>query len=102
MQETQVWSLGWENPLEKGMAAHSSILAWRIPSTEPGNLQSLGLQRVGHDWATNTFFHIFFLWNSYLLPENLMEIVLHFDNWIYTQIEWIYEKEYCLYRYGTI
>ena len=50
MQETQVQSLGWEDPLEKGMATHSSILAWRIPWTEePGGLQSTGLQRVGHD-----------------------------------------------------
>ena len=50
MQETWVQSLGWEDPLEKGKATHSSILAWRIPWTEePGRLQSMGLQRVGHD-----------------------------------------------------
>ena len=50
MQETCVQSLCWEDPLEKGMSAHSSILAWRIPWTEqPGGLQSVGLQRVGHD-----------------------------------------------------
>ena len=50
MQETQVQSLGWEDPLEKGMASHSSILAWRIPRTEkPGGLESIGSQRVGHD-----------------------------------------------------
>ena len=56
MQETQVQSLGQEDPLEKGMATHSSILAWRIPWTdEPGGLQSMGSQRVGHDGATNTF-----------------------------------------------
>ena len=55
MQETQVWSQGWEDPLEKGMATHGSILAWRIPWTEePGGLQSMGLKRVGHDWATST------------------------------------------------
>ena len=55
MQETQVRSLGWEDPLEKAMATHSSILAWRIPLTdEPGGLQSIGLQRVRGDWATNT------------------------------------------------
>ena len=47
MQETQVLSLGWEDPLEKGMATQSSILAWRIPWTEePGGLQFMGLQRV--------------------------------------------------------
>ena len=47
MQETQVRSLGWEDPLEKRMATHSSIFAWRIPWTEePGRLQSMGLERV--------------------------------------------------------
>ena len=50
MQETLVQSLGQGDPLEKGLATHSSILAWRIPWTEePGRLQSMGLQRVGHD-----------------------------------------------------
>ena len=48
--ETWVPSLSWEDPLEKGMATHSSILAWEIPRTEePGGLQSMGSQRVGHD-----------------------------------------------------
>ena len=58
-RETRVWSLGWEDPLEKEMATRSSILAWRIPWTEePGGLQSMGSQRVGHDWATSLqFFH---------------------------------------------
>ena len=50
MREIWVQSLGWEDPLEEGMATHSSILAWRIPWTEePGGLQSMGLQRVRHD-----------------------------------------------------
>ena len=54
MQETWVWSLGWEDPLEKEMAAHSSILAWKIPWTaESGRLPSMGSQRVRHDWATS-------------------------------------------------
>ena len=49
MRETWSRSLGWEDPLEKGMATHSSVLVWRIPWTEePGRLQSLGSQRVGH------------------------------------------------------
>ena len=49
-QETWVQSLGWEDPLEEGMATHFSILAWRIPWTEkPGRLKSMQLQRVGHD-----------------------------------------------------
>ena len=52
-QGTQVWSLGWKDPLEKEMATHSSILAWKIKWTEePGGLQSMGSQRVGHDLAT--------------------------------------------------
>jgi len=50
MQETQVQSLGGEDPLEKGMATHASILAWRIPRTEePGKLQFIGSQRAGHN-----------------------------------------------------
>ena len=67
--ETQVQSLGQEDPLEKGMATHSSILGWEIPWTEePGGLQSMRSQRVGHSRVTNTFitflklsltFHIF-------------------------------------------
>ena len=51
-QEMQVWSLGWEDPLELEMAAHSSILAWKVPRTEEtGGLQFMGSQRVRHDWA---------------------------------------------------
>ena len=54
MRETQVRSLGQEDPMEKEMITHSSTLAWRIPWTEePGRLQSTGSQRVGHDWATS-------------------------------------------------
>ena len=60
MQEIWVWSQGQEDPLEEGMTTHSSIFAWRILWTEEsGRLQSIGLQRAGHDWATHTFaFHI--------------------------------------------
>ena len=59
VQETQVWFLGGEDPLEKGMATYSSILAWRIPWTEESvRLQSVGSQRVRHDWATNTLTHL--------------------------------------------
>ena len=55
MQETRDQSLGQEDPLEKEMVTHSSILAWRIPWTEePGGLQSMGTQRVRHNWP-NTF-----------------------------------------------
>ena len=56
MKEPQVWSLRQEDTLEKGMATHSSFLAWRIPWTEKSSgLQSMGLQRVGHNRVTNTF-----------------------------------------------
>ena len=58
MQENHVPSLSREDPLEKGMGIHSSILAWRIPWTEePVGLQSMRSQRVGQNWATNTHFH---------------------------------------------
>ena len=53
MQVTWVWSLGWEDPLEEGMATHSSSLAWKIPTDrQPSGLHSMGSQRVGHDRAT--------------------------------------------------
>ena len=70
VQETWARSLGWrKDPLEKGMATHSSIHAWEIPWTEePGGLQSLGSQRVGHKWATNTF-------------TSHMDITIH-KNWL--------------------
>ena len=55
MQKLWFWSLGQEDPLREEMATHSSVLAWGIPwREEPGGLQSMGSQRVGHDWATNT------------------------------------------------
>ena len=61
MQETRVRSLGQEDPLEKEMATHSSILVWKIPWTEePGRLQSMGSQRVRHDWATSLSLHSHF------------------------------------------
>ena len=53
MQEIWVQSLGWEDPLQDGMATHSSVLAWRIPLTEePGGPQSMRYQKARHDWAT--------------------------------------------------
>ena len=66
--ETWVQSLGWEDPLEEGMVTHSSILAWKIPwRQKPGGLQSVGLQRVGHNWATKHSTH-FILFSSLLFP----------------------------------
>ena len=59
IRETWVQSRGWEDPLGEKMTTHSSILAWRIPGTEePGKLQSMGLQTVGHDWATKHSTHL--------------------------------------------
>ena len=64
MLETRVRSLGWEDPLEKEMTTHSSTLAWKIPSTEePDRLQSIGSQRVGHDWAAL----LYFTWETIVL-----------------------------------
>ena len=78
IQESQVWSLGQEDPLEKGMATHSSILAWRIPWKEdPGRLQSVGLQRVRLDWATNTTSSVS---TKYLVLSNIVyECVVFID-----------------------
>ena len=66
-QEIWVWYLGWEDPLEKVMAAHSSILAWRIPWTkEPGELQPMGSQRLGHSSVTFTLTVVNFIpWSSF-------------------------------------
>ena len=58
MQETPVWFLGWEDPLEEYMATHSNILVWRSPWTEePGGFQSIGLKRVGHNWSDLAWKH---------------------------------------------
>ena len=67
VQETWVWPLGWEDPLEKEMTTHSSILAWEIPWTEePDGLQSMGSQRIRHNLATKQqqqFPNTVLLWN---------------------------------------
>ena len=71
MWKTWVQSLGWEDPLEKEIATHSSILAWRIPwMKEPDGLQSMGSQRVGHNWATSLSlsFRILYQVDSLSLP----------------------------------
>ena len=71
MRETQVRSLGREDPLEKEMATHSSTLAWKIPWMEEcDRLQSMGSQRVGHDWATSLsllFIYLFLFWIRYFI-----------------------------------
>ena len=69
MQKTRVRSLGWEGPLEKEMAIHSSTLAWKIPwMEERGRLESMGSQRVGHDWATSLTWFIARMWG--LIQKN--------------------------------
>ena len=65
MRETQVQSLGREDPVEKEMAVHSSTIAWKIPWTEePGRLQFMGSQRVGHDWVTSLSLDWFLVWSD--------------------------------------
>ena len=78
MRETRVRSLGWEDPLEKEVATHSSTLAWRIPwKEEPGRLQSTGSQRAGHNCVTSLSFTLSYLgsfqesWCSDKLHQNL-------------------------------
>ena len=77
IQETWIRFLDWEYPLEKGMATHSSILAWRIPWTEePGRLQSMGLQRVKHDWMRH--FSLFGVTVSY----RSLSLSIGFNFWV--------------------
>ena len=78
MQETKVGSLGWEDPLEKGVATHSSILAWRIPWTkEPGELQSMGSQRIRHDFhfQEDSDFHCRATLLSPVLQSSLIKVM---------------------------
>ena len=90
MQETWVWSLGWEDPLEKGMVTHSSILAWRIPWTEkPDGLQAMGSQRVRHNWATNTFtFHTFHT-HFRIICSSSVKNCWYFDRTCIESIDWL-------------
>ena len=82
--EKWVQPLGWEDPLQKGMATHFSILAWRIPRTEePGNLQSMGSQRVRHDWVANPFISLLEPW--YFSDEKQF---LEFHGRELWQLEW--------------
>ena len=87
MRETQVWSLGWEDSLEKEMVTHSSILAWRIPWTEePGGLQCTGSQRVRHDWATSPSPSLTELTQSFLLWMRTSKIYSLNDFQIYKSV----------------
>ena len=77
-----IWSLSWEDPLEKGVASHFNILFWKIPWTEePGRLQSIGSQRVGHDWATFTFT------TNYKRDSFLLLVINCFLQWICIEFE---------------
>ena len=74
MQENWVRSPGCKDPLEKGMATHSSIIAWRIPWTEePSRLQSMGSQRVRHHWATNIYFFSYMYIHNTYTSQNMMK-----------------------------
>ena len=80
IRETWVWSLGQEDPLVKEMAAHSSVLAWKIPWTEePGRLQSMGLQRLGYDWATSL---------TYLTPCGQTYVLLTTSSPLQAPVNW--------------
>ena len=86
MQETQVWSLGQEDPLGEDMATHSSIRAWKIPATEePGGLQSMWLWRVRHNWAHMPYYSLkFFQW----LQSHRALIALQVINWVGISMLW--------------
>ena len=100
MQETQVWSLGQKDSLEKEMATHCSILAWKIPWTEEtGRLQAMGLQTVGHDWATNTCLHRFFLWKcvSHSLWVTLCILFCNLSFFLSSNLMWAYFCPYIFF-----
>ena len=87
MQETWVQSLGWEDPLQKGMSTHSSSLPWRIPWTEePGRLQTMASQRVRYNWATNTSYTpttaLFLNQNATEIKEIIFSEYNHMKQWL--------------------
>ena len=106
MWETQVQSLDWEDPLEKEMVTHSSILAWRIPEEESGGLQSMGSQRVRHDWVTNTLIKITHNTNfSKHWVELYWKHIFWWNNWgqvSFLLISCVKDKNYLLLGWDTI
>ena len=94
MQEILVWFLDWEDPLEEGMATHSSILAWRIPGKEgPGGLQSMWSQRVGHNWTTrssrawsNKYMYVRFYHRTVHQSQKLETTQMSIHRWMDKQI----------------
>ena len=96
MLETQVQSLGLENPLEKEMATHSVTLAWKIPWTDkPGRLQSRGPKRVGHaEWVTFSVFSLFFLIFIFtLFCFTVLYWFCHTLTWIHHRCTWVPNPE---------
>ena len=82
MRETRVWSLGWEDPLKKEMATHSSTLAWKIPWMEaPPRLRSMGSQRVRHDWATLVSVSVFLGVSAVKYPPAKQEMWVRSLGW---------------------
>ena len=82
MRETWVWSLGQEAPLEKEMATHCSIIAWRIPwIEEPGGLQSMGYQKVRHNWATSLI-HSPSSWGTSLVAQTVKHLPAMQETWV--------------------
>ena len=93
MWKTQVWSLGWEDPLEKEMATYSSILVWKILWTEePGRLPSMGSQRVRHDWATSLYFYFTFVGRTDAEAENSSILVTWCKELIHWKRLWCWER----------
>ena len=96
----QVWFLGQKDSLEKGMATHCSILAWKIPRTEETDrLQAMGLQTVGHDWVTNTCLHRFFLWKcvSHSLWVTLCILFCNLSFFLSSNLMWAYFCPYIFF-----
>ena len=113
MQETRVRSLVQEDPLEKGMATHWSVLAWEILWTEePGGLQSMGLKRVRHDWATNTHTHTHTHTHSHTpLEKVIVPVVVGGTDLIsidtfygksFLSCQQTYDNLFCRYYYFTL
>ena len=95
VRETRVRSLGWEDPLEKEMATHSSTLAWKIPWTEEPGLQSMGSQRVGHDWATSLHFMPFLSLSEQKSLLNITAYIRH--KWVISVLNYNSSKRcFCL------
>ena len=95
MQETRVPSLGQEDPLEEGMATHSSILAWRNPWTEePEGLQSVGSHRVRHDWATKQQHRAYILAQKWKYHKILIQESINILHMIWPNLEYIWKTDW--------